>query len=196
MSDMIKRDDVLRIIDGRFSGMMIGDILKQDINDLPATEAIYVCDRKKCEDCNSLCDFTRDINHAGTIDKALIIDKEKEDIKPAPKGRQCRIDRCELFNRVVTITAEDANEMKAKIYAVIQEMPAIPERMLQPVHVHIDKEKTEEILEKIREEYELMDDIVRCKNCKHWSYGKDICNLHDMGMMADDFCSYGEVRDE
>lgn len=155
MSDMIKREDVLRIIDGRFSRMMIGDILKQDINALPATEAIYVCDRKKCEDCNLLCDFTRDINHAGTIDKALIIDKKKEDIKLAPKGRQCKIDRCELFNRLATITAEDANEMKAKIYAVIQEMPAIPERVIQPVHVHID---TEEILEKIREEYELVDE--------------------------------------
>lgn len=39
-------------------------------------------------------------------------------------------------------------------------------------------------------------ELVRCKDCKHWSYGKDICTLHDMGMMADDFCSYGEVRDE
>lgn len=108
MSDMIKRDDVLRIIDGRFSRTMIGDILKQDINALPEAEA--------------RCDL---------------------------------ISRCELFNRLATITAEDANEMKAKIYAVIQEMPAIPERVIQPVHVHID---TEEILEKIREEYELVDE--------------------------------------
>lgn len=38
--------------------------------------------------------------------------------------------------------------------------------------------------------------LVRCKSCKHWAYGKDLCNLHDMGMLADDFCSYGEVRDE
>lgn len=34
------------------------------------------------------------------------------------------ISRCELFNRLATITAEDANSMKAQIYAVIQEMPA------------------------------------------------------------------------
>ena len=40
------------------------------------------------------------------------------------------------------------------------------------------------------------DPIVRCKDCKHWSYGKDLCTLHDMGMVADDFCSYGEKRDE
>lgn len=112
MSDMIKREDVLRIIEARFSKTMIGDILKQDINALPEAEMQI-------------------------------------------GGRQCKIDRCELFNRLATITAEDANEMKAKIYAVIQAMPAIPERVLQPVHVHID---TEEILEKIREEYELVDE--------------------------------------
>lgn len=35
-----------------------------------------------------------------------------------------RISRCELFNRLATITAEDPNEMKAKIYAAIQEMPS------------------------------------------------------------------------
>lgn len=110
MSDMIKREDVLRIIDGRFSGMMIGDILKQDINALPEAEMQIA-------------------------------------------GRQCKIDRCELFNRLATITAEDANEMKAKIYAVIQEMPALPDKAI--AHVHLD---TEELLERIREEYELVDE--------------------------------------
>lgn len=32
------------------------------------------------------------------------------------------ISRCELFNKLATIQAETANEMKGKIYAVIQEM--------------------------------------------------------------------------
>lgn len=36
--------------------------------------------------------------------------------------------------------------------------------------------------------------LVRCKECRHWAYGKDICTLHDMGMVADDFCSYGERK--
>lgn len=110
MSDMIKRKDVLAIIEGRFSGMMIGDILKQDINALPEAET-------------------------------------------QTGGRQCRIDRCDLFNRLATITAEDANEMKAKIYAVIQEMPALPDKAI--AHVHLD---TEELLERIREEYDLVDE--------------------------------------
>lgn len=156
MSDMIKRDDVLRIIDGRFSGMMIGDILKQDINALPEVEMQIA-------------------------------------------GRQCKIDRCELFNRLATITAEDANEMKAKIYAVIQEMPALPDKAI--AHVHLD---TEELLERIREEYELVDEpqgdgiIVRsnippfriaepqnyCKkrNCVWWSRSLRICLAERNGL--------------
>ena len=155
MSDMIKRDDVLRIIDGRFSGMMIGDILRKDIEQLPEAE-----------------------------------------IRTA--GRQCKIDRCELFNRLATITAEDANDMKAKIYAVIQEMPALPDKAI--AHVHLD---TEELLEKIREEYELMDDIVRCRDCIHspWNYDDDgpidyTCiwddDFADREQTPDDYCSYGE----
>ena len=43
---------------------------------------------------------------------------------------------------------------------------------------------------------EFKGELVRCKECKHWSYGKDICTLHDMGMVAEDFCSYGEKADE
>ena len=38
-----------------------------------------------------------------------------------------KISRAELFDKLATITAEDANDMKAKIYAVIQEMPTDPE---------------------------------------------------------------------
>ncbi len=43
---------------------------------------------------------------------------------------------------------------------------------------------------------EYVQDIVRCKECRHWTYGKDLCTLHDMGMMADDYCSYGEKNNE
>ena len=35
------------------------------------------------------------------------------------------ISRCELFNKLATIQAQDANEMKGKIYAVIQGMDTI-----------------------------------------------------------------------
>lgn len=35
------------------------------------------------------------------------------------------ISRCELFNKLATIQAKTSNEMKGKIYAVIQEMETI-----------------------------------------------------------------------
>lgn len=35
------------------------------------------------------------------------------------------ISRCELFNRLATIQADTPNEMKGKIYEVIQEAPTI-----------------------------------------------------------------------
>ena len=79
MSDMIERAEVIRIIERRFSGTMLGDILKADVDRIPAVR-------------------TGD-----------------------------RISRCELFNRLATVTAEDPNDMKAKIYAVIQEMEAGPD---------------------------------------------------------------------
>ena len=42
---------------------------------------------------------------------------------------------------------------------------------------------------------EYVRDIVRCRDCKHWQYGKDHCALHDMGMWVEDFCSFGERKD-
>lgn len=39
-------------------------------------------------------------------------------------------------------------------------------------------------------------DLIRCKECKYWKYGKDICTLHDMGMMADDYCSFGDRKEK
>ena len=39
--------------------------------------------------------------------------------------------------------------------------------------------------------------VVRCRDCKHWKsyYGR--CYKHDeYGMASDDFCSYGERKEE
>lgn len=63
----------------------------------------------------------------GTIAKE-IVEKRMDDLPEAELRSGDRISRCELFNRLATITAEDPNEMKAKIYAVIQEMETEPER--------------------------------------------------------------------
>ena len=39
------------------------------------------------------------------------------------------ISRCELFNKLATIQAETPNEMKGKIYSVIQEMESYGEKL-------------------------------------------------------------------
>ena len=50
-------------------------------------------------------------------------------------------------------------------------------------------------------------EVVRCKDCKHWKFIDSLnphwecqifCGLHDCGYLtgADDFCSYGERRDD
>lgn len=42
-------------------------------------------------------------------------------------------------------------------------------------------------------------DIVRCKECVHKGLDGDdepYCELHNMGIYADDFCSYGEREGE
>ena len=63
--------------------------------------------------------------------------------------------------------------------------------------IYIDKNETAERIRKIPSI-----DIVRCKECKHGKYefvdNKDwiYCKHHYDYWTADDFCSYGEVRDE
>lgn len=40
-------------------------------------------------------------------------------------------------------------------------------------------------------------DVVRCKDCKHWASAEDYdCEIHSGAFGADDFCSYGERREE
>lgn len=39
--------------------------------------------------------------------------------------------------------------------------------------------------------------VVRCRDCKHWKSYWGRCYKHDeYGMASDDFCSYGEKREE
>ena len=49
------------------------------------------------------------------------------------------------------------------------------------------------------EDIELADvvPVVRCRDCKHWKSYWGRCYKHDeYGMASDDFCSYGEKREE
>lgn len=42
-------------------------------------------------------------------------------------------------------------------------------------------------------------EVVRCKDCRHYetcNHGKDYCWLLDMGVVENDYCSYGERKEE
>jgi hypothetical protein len=60
------------------------------------------------------------------------------------------------------------------------------------------KEKTlEQIYEDIKRFKNLVE-VVRCKDCKHYAPvegGKPLCELHSHAVAQDDFCSYGERKD-
>lgn len=38
-------------------------------------------------------------------------------------------------------------------------------------------------------------EVVRCKDCKHWVTYFDCCEKKDITMHEDDFCSFGERRE-
>ena len=44
------------------------------INGAPPVDAVYICNRKRCEFCVPACNFTRDIDFAATTDKAIVVD--------------------------------------------------------------------------------------------------------------------------
>ena len=39
-------------------------------------------------------------------------------------------------------------------------------------------------------------EVVRCKDCEFFSPKTDICRCHDTPIYEDDFCSYGERKEE
>ena len=43
---------------------------------------------------------------------------------------------------------------------------------------------------------EYVQDLVRCKDCALTMDDTYYCEYHEHNVMPDDFCSYGEVRDE
>ena len=57
------------------------------VKNAPTIEAVYICNRKKCDRCNPECDFTRDIDYAATTDKVIIIDGSAYAVKGKPAGQ-------------------------------------------------------------------------------------------------------------
>ena len=41
----------------------------------------------------------------------------------------------------------------------------------------------------------LQNEVVRCKDCKHWASAEDYdCEIHSGAFGAEDYCSYGERK--
>lgn len=91
----------------------------------------------------------------------------------------------------------------------MQEMQAQRENQvyqaIQNIGVDVDKEELLKALSYDRNQYEkgyraAKDEIVRCKDCRHYVAEyctRDIKSRTNMFYMrADDFCSYGERKDE
>ena len=60
---------------------------------------------------------------------------------------------------------------------------------------------TEQIFHKLIDDAPTIDavSVVRCKECKHWNEEDHWCNIRDSygwDYKADDFCSYGEPKEE
>lgn len=58
-----------------------------------------------------------------------------------------------------------------------------------PVQVNIP---VEEVIEYLKRDGTLVE-VVRCKDCKNYDHG---CTRYDAPICPDDFCSYGERKEE
>lgn len=102
-------------------------------------------------------------------------------------------------------------DYEAPIKIIMQEMQALQENQvyqaIQNIGVDVDKEELLKALSYDRNQYEkgyrtAKSEIVRCKDCKHYVTNTEllgnVCNrlFTVFPMESDDFCSYGERKDE
>lgn len=100
-------------------------------------------------------------------------------------------------------------DYEAPIKIIMQEIQAQQENQvyqaIQNIGVDVDKEELLKALSYDRNQYEkgyraAKDEIVHCKDCRHYVAEyctRDIKSRTNMFYMrADDFCSYGERKDE
>ena len=66
---------------------MYADEFFDEMKDAPTIEAVYICNRKRCDRCNPECDFTRDINYAAATDKVIVVDGAAYAVKGKPTGQ-------------------------------------------------------------------------------------------------------------
>ncbi len=103
------------------------------------------------------------------------------------------ISRCELFNSLATIQAETPNEMKGKIYEIIQSAPTIEPKAKVIAQVTFDEDKLREIvheaIERIKEEYDIVDRPKGEWISRHNGYWKcSECGLSFLFYAKGNFC--------
>lgn len=81
MSDLISRTELFN----RLARVPIGPYAIDErtqiinvINEMEKKDAVYYCDRLKCDPCYRECELTRDVSHAVVSDKCIIIDGKME----------------------------------------------------------------------------------------------------------------------
>ena len=74
MSDYIKRDDAIQaLID---CGEVTGSAFKaadDAISQIPPVKVLYICNKKRCEDCFRDCELTTDPYYAETEEGVIVI---------------------------------------------------------------------------------------------------------------------------
>lgn len=87
MSEYIKKEDILSAaVEVEYLGRPRQMVSLAKIEKIPEVEAVYACNRKKCENCNPDCDFTKDIEYAAATDKVFIIDNTPSINIDRPQG--------------------------------------------------------------------------------------------------------------
>ena len=124
-------------------------------------------------------------------------------------SRQALLDKFEPWLKVKDYNDGELNMLKAILYEIRFMRSAQPDTYWKE-----QCQSYEQTINKLRESLSTQPEIIRCKDCKHWmpyewmfsevwqskniaDYPEDDigCNLCDMAMKANDFCSRGEKRE-
>lgn len=93
------------------------------------------------------------------------------------------ISRCELFNRLATIAGPpEANDLKAEIYKVIQEMETEPPKVVAQIKVDEDR-VIDGVMQRIKEEYEVNLKRGEWEYCEEFT-GQDGYKCSECGFFA------------
>lgn len=89
MSDLIKREDAIQaLVDCECIRGYEYSMLEESLNQIPAVKALYICNRKRCEDCFEDCELTSDPEFAASDAPIISV----ADLGPKGEKKQAMID--------------------------------------------------------------------------------------------------------